>query len=101
MDYFDLGAYGRAITTNSPAAQTWFNRGLNWTFAYNHGEAVSCFKQALQADPECAMAHWGFAYAVGPNYNLPWHRLDPWRWPMTRHNAHWPAAPASRQSKKP
>jgi len=77
MDYFDLGAYGRAITTNSPAAQTWFNRGLNWTFAYNHGEAVSCFKQALQADPECAMAHWGFAYAVGPNYNLPWHRLDP------------------------
>ena len=77
MDYFDLGVYGRAITTNSPMAQTWFDRGLNWTFAYNHGEAVSCFKQALEADPECAMAHWGFAYAVGPNYNLPWHRLDP------------------------
>lgn len=77
MDYFDLGDYGRKITTNSPDAQTWFDRGLNWTFGYNHGEAVSCFKNAIKADPCCAMAYWGLAYAVGPNYNLPWHRLDP------------------------
>jgi len=77
MDYFDLGEYGRKITTTSPDAQTWFDRGLNWTFGYNHGEAVSCFKKAIEADPSCAMAYWGLAYAVGPNYNLPWHRLDP------------------------
>ena len=77
MDYFDLGQYERKITTNSPDAQTWFDRGLNWTFGYNHGEAVSCFKKAIEADPTCAMAYWGLAYAVGPNYNLPWHRLDP------------------------
>lgn len=77
MDYFDLGEYGRKITTTSPDAQTWFDRGLNWTFGYNHGEAASCFKKAIEADPSCAMAYWGLAYAVGPNYNLPWHRLDP------------------------
>ena len=23
------------------------------------------------------MAHWGIAYASGPNYNLPWERYDP------------------------
>jgi tetratricopeptide (TPR) repeat protein len=77
MDYYDLGAYSRKITTNSDEAQTWFDRGLNWLFAYNHGEAVACFTKALEADPGCGMAHWGVAYAIGPNYNLPWHLYDP------------------------
>jgi hypothetical protein len=40
-------------------------------------EAVACFRKALEHDPDCAMAHWGIAYAAGPNYNLPWHLLDP------------------------
>ena len=44
MEYFDLGVYERSITTTSEDAQTWFDRGLNWVFAYNHGEAVACFK---------------------------------------------------------
>jgi tetratricopeptide (TPR) repeat protein len=77
MDYYDLGPYGRKITTSSDDAQVWFDRGLNWVFAFNHGEAVACFTKALEADPGCAMAHWGVAYAVGPNYNLPWHLYDP------------------------
>ncbi len=77
MDYYDLGAHERAITTNSADAQMWFDRGLNWTYGYNHGEAITCFKKALEHDPECAMAHWGVSYAAGPNYNLPWHLYDP------------------------
>ena len=77
MSYYDLGPYGRRITTTSAEAQLWFDRGLNWVFAFNHGEAVDCFKQALEADSTCAMAHWGVAYAIGPNYNLPWHLYDP------------------------
>ncbi len=77
MSYYDLGKYRRTITTNSDQAQTWFDRGLNWVFAYNHGEAIKCFRKALEHDPACAMAHWGIAYAVGPNYNLPWHLYDP------------------------
>jgi tetratricopeptide (TPR) repeat protein len=47
-----------------------------WTYGYNHAEAVSCFEKAIEADPHCAMAHWGRAYAAGPNYNLPWKLLD-------------------------
>ena len=77
MDYYDLGEYSRIITTESEDAQRWFDRGLNWIFAFNHGEAVECFRKALEADPRCAMAHWGMAYAMGPNYNLPWHLYDP------------------------
>ena len=77
MDYFDLGPFSRKITTADEGAQTWFDRGLNWTYAYNHQEAVTCFKEAAKADPDCAMAYWGVAYAIGPNYNLPWHLYDP------------------------
>ncbi|MBT6138338.1 MAG: hypothetical protein HOH65_12770 [Rhodospirillaceae bacterium] len=77
MSYYDLGTFTRAITTSSPEAQIWFDRGLNWVYAYNHQEAVNCFKKASELDPACAMAHWGISYAAGPNYNLPWHRYDP------------------------
>ena len=38
---------------------------------YHHEEAVACFERALEHDPTCAMAHWGIAYAIGPNYNKP------------------------------
>lgn len=77
MDYYDLGPFKRAVTTTSEAAQIWFNRGINWMYGYNHAEAIACFQRALEHDPACAMAHWGVAYASGPNYNLPWVRLDP------------------------
>jgi tetratricopeptide (TPR) repeat protein len=77
MTYFDLGPYSRKVTTSAPEAQLWFDRGLNWLFGFNHGEAIKCFQRALQHDPECAMAHWGISYASGPNYNLPWNRYDP------------------------
>ena len=29
MTYFDLGTYGRKISTTAPEAQVWFDRGLN------------------------------------------------------------------------
>ena len=77
MAYYDLGPYSRTVTTISEEAQLWFDRGLNWLFGYNHGEAIACFKKAAEADPDCAMAYWGVAYATGPNYNLPWHLYDP------------------------
>ena len=76
MTYFDLGPYSRKVTTSSPEAQLWFDRGLNWLFGFNHGEAIKCFQKALNHDGECAMAYWGASYAAGPNYNLPWNRYD-------------------------
>jgi tetratricopeptide (TPR) repeat protein len=78
MDYpYELGPYSRKVTTASSDAQRWFDRGLNWCFGYHHEEAVACFEKALEADPNCAMAHWGVAYAAGPNYNFPWELMDP------------------------
>ncbi|CRG89104.1 hypothetical protein PISL3812_06139 [Talaromyces islandicus] len=73
---YNLGSYRRPITTISTAAQTWFNRGLVWTYAFNHEEAVFCFRKALEHDPECVLAYWGLAYALGPNYNKPWESFD-------------------------
>ncbi len=77
MDYFDLGEFKREITTNSAEAQIWCDRGLNWTYAFNHAEAIACYQKALEHDGDCAFAYWGIAYAAGPNYNLPWHLYDP------------------------
>ncbi|NND04260.1 MAG: hypothetical protein HKN91_15890, partial [Acidimicrobiia bacterium] len=72
MDRFDLGAHTRPISTSSADAQKWFDLGLNWCFGFNHEEGVKCFQRALEADPNCAMAHWGIAYGSGPFYNYPW-----------------------------
>ncbi|MFH8617345.1 hypothetical protein ACH4E8_20030 [Streptomyces sp. NPDC017979] len=74
--YFDLGTHTRPVTTSSPEAQLWFDRGLVWTYAFHHEEAARCFERAAAADPDCAMAHWGLAYALGPNYNKPWESFD-------------------------
>ncbi|MFD9462651.1 hypothetical protein [Streptomyces sp. NPDC060027] len=76
MDYYDLGTHGRPVTTSSAEAQLWFDRGLVWSYAFHHEEAVACFEAAAAADPDCAMAYWGIAYALGPNYNKPWEFFD-------------------------
>ena len=70
--YYDLGAHTRPVATSSVDAQTWFDRGLNWTFGFNHDEAKRCFERAIAADPTCAMAHWGLGYAHGPHVNKDW-----------------------------
>ena len=77
MPYYDIDVYSRPITTTSADAQLWFDRGLIWTYGYSHEEAVACFKRALEHDPNCAMAHWGVAYAIGLNDNLTWEVFDP------------------------
>jgi tetratricopeptide (TPR) repeat protein len=87
-DYFDLGSWTRPVTTSSDVAQDWFTRGLVWTYAFNHEEAVACFEHAIAADPDCAVAYWGVAYALGPNYNKPWEMFDPVEMSSTREHAH-------------
>ena len=72
MTRFDLGPYRRPVSTPSGEAQAWFDRGLNWCYAFNHDEGNRCFERALAIDPGLAMAHWGIAYASGPFYNLTW-----------------------------
>ncbi len=75
-EYFDLGTHSFPITTSSPMAQVWFDRGLIWMYGFNHREAVTCFEHAVAEDPDCPMAYWGIAMAAGPNYNKQWERFD-------------------------
>src|SRR5207249_3813218 len=72
--YSGLGTLHHAVTTRSPAAQRYFDQGLKLCYAFNHDEAIRAFREAVRLDPSCAMGHWGIAYALGPNVNLP---VDP------------------------
>lgn len=73
---YNLGNHSKKVTTSSADAQRWFDRGLIWSYAFHHLEAVRCFKYAAYCDPNCAMAYWGIAYAAGPNYNKTWENFD-------------------------
>ena len=76
VDYdFDLGSHTRTITTTSAEAQTWFDRGLNWSYAFSREEAHRCFEKVVDLDPRCAIGYWGLAYSLGPYYNGPWDRM--------------------------
>lgn len=69
-----LQMVGYPISTQSAEAQAAFNRGLAYTFGFNHGAAILEFQKAQAADPNCAMCYWGEAFAYGPNINAP---MDP------------------------
>lgn len=64
-----LGHMHHAVTTSNPEAQRYFDQGLTLIYAFNHDEAARSFRYAAAIDPKCAMAYWGVALAVGPNYN--------------------------------
>jgi tetratricopeptide (TPR) repeat protein len=59
------------VTTSNPQAQKFFDQGLRLIYAFNHDEAARSFRRAAELDPKMAMAYWGIAEAVGPNYNDP------------------------------
>ena len=67
----NLGALHVPIATVSSKAQAYFNQGMRLAFAFNHAEAARSFRAAQQADPACAMCHWGEALVLGPNINAP------------------------------
>jgi tetratricopeptide (TPR) repeat protein len=70
-----LGPVHHRVSTISPDAQKFFDQGLAYLYAFNHNEADRSFARAAELDPNLAMAHWGRALALGPNYNLP--EIDP------------------------
>jgi tetratricopeptide (TPR) repeat protein len=59
------------VSTANAEAQQFFDQGLRLIFAFNHEQAALSFAQAAKLDPKLAMAYWGIAEAVGPNYNDP------------------------------
>src|SRR5215467_1253493 len=71
-----LGDLHHPVSTGNPEAQKFFDQGLRLIYAFNHEEAAHSFQHAAELDPKMAMAWWGIAEAVGPNYNDP---ADPGR----------------------
>ncbi len=70
----NLGDYSYPVSTSNERAQLFFNQGLTLYYGFNHHEAYRSFKEATRLDPQCAMAYWGQALALGPNINSP---MDP------------------------
>ncbi|HLW54224.1 MAG TPA: hypothetical protein VKW06_15415 [Candidatus Angelobacter sp.] len=66
-----LGDLHHPVSTSNPEAQKFFDQGLRLIYAFNHLEAGRSFQHAAELDPKLAMAYWGVAEAVGPNYNDP------------------------------
>jgi tetratricopeptide (TPR) repeat protein len=66
-----LGDLHHPVSTSNPEAQNFFDQGMRLIYAFNHEEAAGSFERAAELDPKMAMAYWGLAEAVGPNYNDP------------------------------
>lgn len=66
-----MGNLNHPVTTKNTEAQKFFNQGLTLVYGFNHAEAINSFEYAAKLDPDMAMAYWGIAYSLGPNYNLP------------------------------
>jgi tetratricopeptide (TPR) repeat protein len=66
-----LGDLHHPVSTHNPQAQQFFDQGLRFIYAFNHDEAARSFQHAAELDGKLAMAYWGVAEAVGPNYNDP------------------------------
>jgi tetratricopeptide (TPR) repeat protein len=69
--YEGFGNYERTISTESAAAQQWFNQGMQLMYGFNHDEAIRSFEQAAAADSSNPMPWWGIAYCNGMNINDP------------------------------
>ena len=66
-----IGDLHHPVSTKNADAQAFFDQGLRLIYAFNHDEAARSFQRAADLDPKLAMAYWGIAEAVGPNYNDP------------------------------
>ena len=66
-----LGDLHHPVSTKNAQAQEFFDQGLRLIYAFNHNEAARSFQKAAELDPKLAIAYWGIAEAVGPNYNDP------------------------------
>ena len=69
MLFDSIGNIHFPVTTRSQQAQRFVDQGFMLAVGFNHAEAARSFYEATRIDSTCAMAYWGFAYVLGPNYN--------------------------------
>jgi tetratricopeptide (TPR) repeat protein len=66
-----VGTLHHPVSTTNAEAQEFFDQGMRLIYDFNHDEAARSFQRAAELDPKLAIAYWGIAEAVGPNYNDP------------------------------
>ena len=65
------GNYKWKISGATDSAQYFFNQGINMYYGFHTIEAIASFTKATRLDPNCAMAWYGKALAMGPTINYP------------------------------
>ena len=65
------GNYKWKISNASDSVQFYFNQGISMYYAFHSIEAIASFTKATHLDPNCAMAWYGKALAMGPTINYP------------------------------
>jgi tetratricopeptide (TPR) repeat protein len=63
------GGGGFPVTTSKPAAQAFFDNGMQLSHAFAHKAGIAAFAEASRLDALCAMCVWGEAWASGPTIN--------------------------------
>jgi tetratricopeptide (TPR) repeat protein len=66
-----LGPFHRPISSTNQEAQAFFNQGFQMMYAFAKLDAVRSFREAWKRDPDCAICHWGEAWAWGSYLNGP------------------------------
>ena len=66
-----LGTFTKPMSSKSKEAQAFFDQGFQMMYAFAKPEAVRSFREAWRRDPDCAICHWGEAWAWGSYLNAP------------------------------
>ena len=66
----ELGAVHFVTSCNEPAQQH-FDRAMRYQHSFWYRKSREAFEQVLQADPQCAIAHWGIALSLLFNPHIP------------------------------
>ena len=71
-----LGVFTRPVSSSTVEAQRYFDQGFQLMYAFDKYGAVRSFREAVKRAPECAMCHWGEAWAWGSYLNAPMSAAD-------------------------
>ncbi len=66
-----LGTFTKPMSSSNREAQAFFDQGFQMMYSFAKPEAVRSFREAWKRDPECAICHWGEAWAWGSYLNAP------------------------------
>ena len=69
------GTYSRSISTDSDAAQQFFDQGLRMAWSFYFPESIASYQEASRLDPSSPMPWFGLAHAAGPNPNSRYQNL--------------------------